>query len=244
MIEVAVLGTVLGASLLGSLHCAGMCGPLAAVASAPDRVRLPVLQTKPNISAIHYNLGRLASYLVLGLAAGTLGTLLDLGGAFLGVQGVAVLLAAVALIGIGMRGLWQWVRGTGSAVAASGPVRWAARVKGKRSFPVLLGMLTGLMPCGWLWAYVVVAAGTGSVLGGTLVMATFWLGTVPALAVVGITLSKLGRRAGSHLRWAVPVLMLLSGGLTLATRGRIIFTQLTTTPAAPAMDAAPPPPCH
>ncbi len=244
MIELAALGTVLGASLLGSLHCAGMCGPLAAVASAPARTHLPVVQAKQPMSAVHYNLGRLGSYLILGLAAGAMGALVDLGGAVVGVQGVAVVLAGLALVGIGLRGLWQWARGTTSAVAATGPVRWAARLRGKRSFPALLGMLTGLMPCGWLWAYVVVAAGTGSVLGGALVMATFWLGTVPALAIVGVTLGKLGRRAGTHLRWAVPLLMLLAGGLTLATRGRMVWSQMVAAPATSADHDAPQPSCH
>lgn len=241
MIEVAALGTVLGASLLGSLHCAGMCGPLAAVASAPDRTHLPVVDARPSTATVHYNLGRLVSYVALGLVAGAMGALVDLGGTRVGVQGVALLLAGLALVGLGIRGLWQWARGTNAAVAAAGPARWAARLRGTRAFPALLGTLTGLMPCGWLWAYVVVAAGTGSVADGALVMATFWLGTVPALAIVGITLGKLGRRAGPHLRWAVPLLMLVAGGLTLATRGRMVLNQPATTTADV---ASPHPPCH
>ncbi len=237
MIDLAVLGTVLGASALGSLHCAGMCGPLAAVASAPNRTHLPVLESRPQAtkSAVHYNLGRLASYTVLGLVAGGAGALVDLGGAMVGVQGIAIVLASLTLIGMGLRGLWLFVRGERSASVASGPiVRWASRLRGKRSFPALLGGLTGLMPCGWLWAYVVVAAGTGSILGGAAVMAAFWLGTVPALAIVGVALGKLGRRAGLHLRWAVPLLMLVAGGLTLSTRGRMVWNQATATSAQPA----------
>ena len=227
MIDFAVLGTVLGASLLGSLHCAGMCGPLAAVASAPGRTHLPVVDARPQSSAkssAHYNLGRLGAYVVLGLVAGGAGALVDLGGAMIGVQGVAIVLASVALMAMGVHGLWQFTTGKRSDTAASGlVVRWATRLRGKRAFPAILGGLTGFMPCGWLWAYVVVAAGSGSVLGGAAVMATFWLGTVPALAVVGVALGKLGRRAGGHLRWMVPVSMLLAGGLTLATRGTMVL---------------------
>ncbi|MBV1862735.1 MAG: sulfite exporter TauE/SafE family protein [Nannocystaceae bacterium] len=244
MIEIAALGTVLGASLVGSLHCAGMCGPMAAVASAPGRTRLPIVRTTQARSTIHYNVGRLASYIALGLAAGATGALVDLGGGMLGVQGVALALAGFALIGIGTRGLWQWARGTSFAVAATGPVRWAARLRGKRSFPALLGVLTGLMPCGWLWAYVVVAAGTASMLDGALVMATFWLGTLPALALVGVALRKLGRRAGTHLQWAVPLLMLIAGGLTISTRARLLWAQMATAPATSGDATAPEPSCH
>ncbi|MCR9161372.1 MAG: sulfite exporter TauE/SafE family protein [Nannocystaceae bacterium] len=249
MIDLAVLGTVLGASVLGSLHCAGMCGPLAAVASAPGRTHLPVLAERRHAasSAAHYNLGRLASYTVLGLVAGGAGALLDLGGAMLGVQGVALVLAGATLVVMGARGLWRFMRGHASSVASGPVVRWATRLRTHRSFPALLGGLTGLMPCGWLWAYVVVAAGTGSILGGAAVMATFWLGTVPALALVGVALGKLSRRAGAHLRWAVPLLMLVAGGLTLSTRGRMVWTTATA-PAAASTDQtaaeAPQPACH
>ena len=59
-------------------------------------------------------------------------------------------------------------------------------------------MLTGLLPCGWLWAFVVSAAGTASPVAGALVMAVFWLGTVPAmtgvLALGGAVLDAMRRR--------------------------------------------------
>lgn len=243
MIELAVLGTVLATSVLGSLHCAGMCGPLAAVASAPSRTHLPVLppsSSNGTVAAVHYNLGRLAAYVVLGLAAGGAGALIEFGGATVGVQGAAIVLASLALVAMGVRGLWLWATGNSSVKAAAGPARWAARLHGKRSFPALLGVLTGLMPCGWLWGNVVVAAGAGSPLGGALIMATFWLGTVPALAIVGVTLGKLGRRAGTHLRWAVPTLMLVAGGLTLAMRGPTLWGQVV----APHPETSASAPCH
>lgn len=244
MISVAVLGSVFGTSVLGSLHCAGMCGPLAAVASAPGSTHLPIVDARRvgRASAIHYNLGRLGSYLVLGLVAGGAGALADLGGAMVGAQGVAIVLASVSLIAMGIHGLWLWSMGRSGGVGQPTPAKWVvgwgARLRGRRSFPVMLGGLTGLMPCGWLWAYVVVAAGTASMLEGAAVMAAFWLGTVPALAAVGVGLGKLGRRAGAHLRWAVPLLMLAAGGLTLATRGAVVWAQ------AAAPDESPAPPCH
>ncbi|HSN56721.1 MAG TPA: sulfite exporter TauE/SafE family protein, partial [Candidatus Sulfomarinibacteraceae bacterium] len=48
-----------------------------------------------------------------------------------------------------------------------------------------VGLLSGVLPCGWLWAFVVVAAGTGSTAAGATVMAAFWAGTVPALLALG-----------------------------------------------------------
>lgn len=228
MIELAALGTVLMTSLLGSLHCAGMCGPLAAVASAPVRTHLPVLPScaATPVGALHYNAGRLAAYVTLGMLAGGAGALAEFGGAAVGIQGAAIALASVALVAMGAHGLWRWAHGSRAGATPPAPARWAARLHGKRSFPAGLGVLTGLMPCGWLWANVVVAGGAGSPLAGALVMATFWVGTVPALAIVGIGLAKLGRRAGHHLRWAVPLLMLAAGGTTLVIRGPQLWNQV------------------
>ncbi|HET9626861.1 MAG TPA: sulfite exporter TauE/SafE family protein, partial [Kofleriaceae bacterium] len=84
----------------------------------------------------------------------------------------------------------------------------------------LAGVLTGLLPCGWLWAFVVSAAGTAHAWTGAAVMAVFWLGTVPAMTGV-LTL------AGpllDHVRRRLPVIsacvMIALGLVTLAARWR------------------------
>src|SRR5690606_18807129 len=55
----------------------------------------------------------------------------------------------------------------------------------------LLGVSTGLLPCGWLYAFALSAAATGSARDGALVMAAFWLGSVPALVGVGAIVARL-----------------------------------------------------
>lgn len=82
----------------------------------------------------------------------------------------------------------------------------------------LIGLLTGLLPCGWLWAFVVSAAGTASPAQGAAVMAVFWLGTVPVMTGV----LALGGTLVQSIRLRMPVIsagVLIALGLaTLAIR--------------------------
>src|SRR5206468_320502 len=94
-----VLGVFL-ASLLGSLHCAGMCGAFLAIAvtgvgPGESRPRQFPLQAA-------YHLGRLATYTALGLAAGAAGRLLDLTSVLAGARPVAATLAGATLLAFGL----------------------------------------------------------------------------------------------------------------------------------------------
>ena len=66
----------------------------------------------------------------------------------------------------------------------------------------VVGLLSGLLPCGWLWAFVVTAAGTGNALSGAAVMTAFWAGTVPALLAVGFG----AQLASAPLRRHIPAI--------------------------------------
>ena len=82
----------------------------------------------------------------------------------------------------------------------------------------LIGVLTGLLPCGWLWAFVVSAAGTASPWAGAAMMAVFWFGTVPAMTGV----LALGGTVIDGVRRKLPVIsacvLIVLGVSTLASR--------------------------
>jgi len=177
------------ASLLGSLHCTGMCGAFLAVAvqDSGNWRRHVALQSS-------YHGGRLLSYLCLGIAAGCVGHLLDLTGALAGLRSAAAVLAGVTVLAFALITLSRQLgfRSLGNAAPA-----WMVRL-GQRTvhagmnYPpvpraILIGLSTTLLPCGWLYAFVITAAGTAHVATAALTMFAFWLGTLPALVALGLS---------------------------------------------------------
>jgi sulfite exporter TauE/SafE len=216
----ALLASVLLASLLGSPHCAGMCGGFVAFYAGGDgRGRWA-----PHLA---YNLGRLCSYTTLGLLAGAIGSSVDHVGALTGFGRMAAGIAGALMI------VW----GGGTLLAAAGarlpqppvPValrRWllgalhAARELPASARALVMGLVTTLIPCGWLYAFVTVAGGTAQPLSGALVMALFWLGTLPVMAGLGL----LAQSALGPLRRRLPLLtaglLVVVGLLTVAGKFR------------------------
>lgn len=239
----AILIAVLGASLAGSLHCAGMCGPFAAwclAGSAERRVAPGVLQAT-------YHGGRLLVYAALGAAAGLLGAALDLGGAWLGLQRAALVLAGAAMIAAGVVAL---LRLHGVALPAAPVPRvlrdlavrghTAAGSRGPVGRALAVGLLTGLLPCGWLYAFVLVAAGTGAALDGALVMAAFWAGTVPVLAAVGLGAQRLAGPLRRHVPVVTALALVVVGVVALSGRFRVPALSGASVARAAETDGAPP----
>lgn len=240
--------TVLTASLVGSLHCAGMCGGLVAV-YAVDGERAP---------HVAYHAGRLATYAALGAIAGALGGLLDLAGELVG---IATLAAVVAGATVALWGVFKLLalyddRIQGVALPAWAQKRLGAMMARLRRHPPrtragLLGLATGLLPCGWLYAFIAVAAGTGSPLFGAGVMAAFWAGSVPALAAIGVGVRRIAEPLGRRLP-VISALALIAVGLgTVAMRAsktdsiaRWLEVKDAAAVAAPAADAPAKPHCH
>lgn len=212
---------VLVASLLGSVHCAAMCGAfVCGYASA-----------RPGAAGAGghatYHAGRLLSYVALGTAAGALGSGADRLGALAGVGRLAAVLAGSAMV------LWAGatiavslgarlpVLGTiAGRVAPQAATRrlGALLLRARDASPTVragvLGLLTTLIPCGWLYAFVATAGATASPVRGAAVMAFFWAGTVPALLAVAASarwaLGPLARRMPVVSAAAVLVLGLLT----------------------------------
>ncbi|HEX5101529.1 MAG TPA: sulfite exporter TauE/SafE family protein [Polyangiaceae bacterium] len=211
---------VLLASVGGSLHCAAMCGPFMAAVTGFG----PAGRAGP-AAHVAYHLGRLGTYLALGAAGGLVGSALDLAGKAAGFGRVSALVAGLVLVAWGASALV--VRERLVKLGRRAPRReksllgralgWLGR------FPpvpraLLLGLSTTLVPCGWLYAFVATAAGTGDVASALGVMFVFWLGTLPALVAAGVGLRGLFARLGARARTVSAVLIAVSGVVLLGVR--------------------------
>lgn len=215
-----LITAVLAASFAGSGHCAGMCGPLAALAFREGEGRPSSMW---GLQA-GYQGGRLASYAALGAAAGALGGALDLGGSLVGLQQVAMFASGALLIGLGAQRLaarFGWLKPRSSAPGRASLLYLALNRRLRRVSPgkraLGLGTLSALLPCGWLYAFAAVAAGTGNAGGGALVMLAFWLGGLPVMMALGAGL----RGVFAPLERRVPLL----GGLALMVAGLLVLRQ-------------------
>ncbi len=215
---------VLIASLLGSVHCAAMCGAFVCFYTARP-AGVPTSWREEAIGHAAYNLGRLVSYLSLGVAAGALGALLDGAGALAGVQRAAAIGAGTLMV---VWGAYSVVVASGSRVPVpSAPEGWrramgAVLLRLQRQPPVIraaaTGLATTLLPCGWLYAFVVTASATGSAGRGALVMLVFWAGTLPMMLAVGLGVRRLMGRFALRLPVLSGAAVVVLGLLTILGR--------------------------
>ncbi|MEN9216733.1 MAG: sulfite exporter TauE/SafE family protein [Gloeomargarita sp. HHBFW_bins_162] len=210
------LGLIFALGLLGSFgHCAGMCGPVVLGVAWGHKQASWGKRWRQQMGL---HLGRVATYTIVGAVLGQAGSLLVAGGQLAGVgslvrQGVTVAIGLV-LIGSG----WQ--------KQVPGWLRWGRHPQGKLpTHPVLLGLLWGLIPCGFLYVAQLQAVATLSPVGGAVLMLAFGLGTVPVLLGLGLWLSRVGTEMGQRLnRWAGGLTMLMGGLMLLRNDGMVDVT--------------------
>ena len=207
MFTVFSAGILLG--LAGSLHCVGMCGPLA--------FGLPVHQLTPARKAVAlgmYHAGRIFTYSLLGLVFGLAGRKLYLAGMQ---QMVSIVLGCVVLFftvqyfifknayqPAPVKRFHKWVQ---SAMI---------RLMNKNFF--LFGTLNGMLPCGMVYVAIAAAVSTNDVLKGVLFMGGFGFATVPAMFALGffgylvnLKVRNELRKLSPYIIGAIGVLLVLRG---------------------------------
>jgi uncharacterized protein len=195
--------------LLGSAHCAGMCGPIAVALPGSDR-RGPAFLA----GRLLYNTGRVVTYMLMGAAAGLLG----IGAALAGYQGALSVFAGVfILLMIVFRSRFF----SSAAVFRSGAVRnlfgRLMRSQGSGSL-FSLGLLNGFLPCGLVYLALAGSAAAGSLPRSVLYMSLFGIGTIPMMLALSLApgwLSPGARRKMARLIPAgaalIAVLLILRG---------------------------------
>lgn len=159
------------ASLLGSGHCIGMCGAFT----------LLVGENQHGIAI--YHLGRLASYLALGFLAGLFGQHFLHSSYFSVLPWFATIALSVFFLWMGIQ-LW---RGQGIHLlflkpASDRAFSFAFKIGNPPLRALCIGLFSVLLPCGWLYSFIVAAISLNSKWQGAIVLFAFWLGTVPALS--------------------------------------------------------------
>ncbi len=181
MIGLAAAALLLG--LAGSLHCAAMCGAFVVVTRGHPA----------------WHVGRVTTYALLGAAAGALGALGGLGAWAGPVRiGVGVLGSALLVLGAAqLLGLGSSTSGPAKPLKPlAGLLRRVATEQERAPMTrhLLLGLATGLLPCGLIYAALGLAATAGGPLPGAVVAAGLGLGTLPATVAMAF-----GARAGLKL---------------------------------------------
>ena len=189
------------ASLLGSTHCITMCGPIA----------ITVHNSSGYISL--YHIGRLISYLVLGIIAGLLGE------AFLSnnipiISTISITLISIFFLYTGyrlvMRKPLEFLPAKTISYLISKPAKWSLT----QSRPVKslsLGIVNGFLPCGWVYIFVIGAVATKNPMYSAVILFIFWLGTLPALSAFPYIYKKSLNRAPKGLAIAAGLLLIVVG---------------------------------
>lgn len=189
--------------LVGSLHCVGMCGPIALALPYQNGSRWRAAS-----NVILYNIGRIFTYTFLGVMIGLLGKGLFLAGiqAYFSIAlGAILLLAALFSINIEQRlltipllqGLNNWVK-----------VKLSALMKqNSQGTLFLIGALNGLLPCGLVYMAIVGTLTMPSIASGALYMALFGLGTVPLMLSTAIAGQFVSLRWRSRARKLIPIFL-------------------------------------
>lgn len=220
MLDLVLISTL---GFLGSFgHCAGMCGPLTVAFSLSAT-------GKDKLAAFRFhlllNLGRIVAYTLVGAAIGGLGSVLIAGGQMAGTG--SGLQRAIAIL-IGTMLIWFGLIQIKPDLLPRLPLlhlvshdrisNAMTKISTQKSWwiPLALGLLWGLIPCGFLYAAQIKAAETGNPIFGAATMFAFGMGTLPTMLGVGFFADRLSAdkrsqlfRAGGWVTMAIGIITLL-----------------------------------
>lgn len=203
------LGAAILLGLMGSLHCLGMCGPIA--------LALPVhtMSKGARITSVTlYNLGRILTYGLIGLVFGLAGWGIVLSGfqQVLSIAlGILLILAAFFPLLMSKMRIPFFDRLVGKLKQAMGKYLKTRKVP---AFFVL-GLLNGLLPCGLVYVALAGALASGTALNGTMFMLGFGFGTAPAMVALPLLGGLVKPQQWVKLKKLIPYTLALFGVLLL-----------------------------
>lgn len=212
-------GLIFIVGLTGSFHCVGMCGGIMLTQTAVPDNRILDNKIKAIVPTAAYNIGRVLAYTAIGVIVGAIGSVISVktsvkGVVFLVLGGIMMVMALQMLHIIPRFEKMPFQLPQFCSLPHNVRHRYAAK-------PFVIGLLTGLMPCGQLQSMQLFALSTGSAAAGGAAMFAFSAGTVPLMLLLGgistfasKKLQKYMVRISGITIAALSVLMILMGLMT------------------------------
>lgn len=203
-------GFLLG--IVGSLHCVGMCGPIALIIPTSNN---PVLKF---FQIITYNFGRVLTYSMFGLVFGLLGETLRLAE----IQQYVSIIVGVLIILIVIGTLFSYHKGANKAnkivTSLFSPIKnkLGKLIRKERKNLLGIGIMNGFLPCGLIYIALSSSLAASSIAESVGFMAAFGLGTIPAMLSVMYFRSLINSKV--NISKVVPYMMLVVGFM-LVLRG-------------------------
>lgn len=199
--------TALTIGLIGSLHCIGMCGPIAV--SLPLGSRSFVDRA---YGGLLYNFGRTITYGIMGAIFGLLGKGIEMAGFQ---QWASILLGVVMILSVLFPFLFKnrlntnsFGQGVTTKLVTKLKALFSNHTKNNLLF---IGLLNGLLPCGLVYVAIAGAINTNDVVAGILFMVAFGLGTIPLLLTVSLVGHMIGSAMKRKLNRIIPVFIIILG---------------------------------
>lgn len=207
MMELLAAGFIIG--FMGSLHCVGMCGPLALAlhANAPGN---------NVVNGLIYNAGRIITYAILGIGLSLIGSTFISAGFQ---QAVSIITGCIILVILFIPAAIQ------NKFPASGLLHawvnrlkkiWSGILRSHTKASVLAGgIINGFLPCGLVYVALAAALNTHTVSEGAFFMTMFGIGTVPAMLMAGTAGKILSTPVRLRIRKVIPVFTFLIAALLI-----------------------------
>lgn len=199
--------TALMIGLVGSLHCMGMCGPIA--------IAIPLHKNNwlmKITGGLLYNTGRIITYGILGAIFGLLGRGIQLAGlqqwSSIGLGIIMILSVVFPVIFKEKIQIDKVFTGYASRLIGSFRKLFTKSSLGSLLF---IGLLNGLLPCGLVYMAIAGAINTNDVMMGVAFMVVFGIGTTPALLAVSLVGNVISIGFRNKVKRVIPVFIVILG---------------------------------
>ncbi len=200
-----ILITAFLLGLMGSLHCVGMCGPIA--------ITLP-LRGETIVQKIWgstlWSTGRILTYSLMGALFGLIGE----GFKLLGYQQtISITMGILMILSVFLPALFKKFT-FGKLISVFDPIRRGMQQlfheKNNKAL-FLIGLFNGLLPCGLVYMAIAGAIGSADFITAIVYMMLFGLGTLPLLLVISLLGNVVNQAIRKQINRVVPVIVLLIG---------------------------------